>query len=97
MSGEPTPGIARMPVSAPVPPADPVERYIPLLFRGADGRPRWITWEDAKGPDDLLAVCRINYSPDIITARTDAPFKTMKEMLEWAKANPAKVNAWLGK
>ncbi len=45
----------------------------------------------SKGPDDLLAVCRINYSPDIISARPDAPFKTFKEMLEWAKANPGKL------
>ncbi len=45
----------------------------------------------SKGPDDLLAVCRINYSPDIITARPDAPFKTIKEMLEWAEANPGKL------
>jgi tripartite-type tricarboxylate transporter receptor subunit TctC len=45
----------------------------------------------SKGPDDLMAVCRINYSPDIISARPDAPFKTFKEMLEWAKANPGKL------
>jgi len=45
----------------------------------------------SKGPDDLVAVCRINYSPTILTARPDAPFKTFKEMIEWAKANPGKL------
>jgi tripartite-type tricarboxylate transporter receptor subunit TctC len=47
--------------------------------------------ERSKGPDDLVAVCRINYSPTIITARPDAPFKTFKEMIIWAKANPGKL------
>ncbi len=47
--------------------------------------------ERSKGPDDLVAVCRINYSPTIITARPDAPFKTFREMIAWAKANPGKL------
>lgn len=45
----------------------------------------------SRGPDDLLAVCRINYSPTTITARSDLPYRTFKEMLEWAKANPGKL------
>ena len=45
----------------------------------------------SKGPDDLVAVCRINYSPTIILAKPDAPFKTFKEMISWAKANPEKL------
>ena len=45
----------------------------------------------SKGPDDLMAVCRINYSPTIIVARPDLPFKTFKEMIEYAKANPDKL------
>ena len=60
------------------------------------GGPGWSTTLPAvegrsKGPDDLAAVCRINYSPTIITARADAPFKTLKEMIGWAKANPGKL------
>jgi tripartite-type tricarboxylate transporter receptor subunit TctC len=60
------------------------------------GGPGWNTTLPAvegrsKGPDDLAAVCRINYSPTIITARPDAPFKTFKEMIAWAKANPGKL------
>ena len=63
-----------------------------LLFGG----PGWSTTLPAiegrsRGPDDLLAVCRINYSPTIIVARSDLPFKTFKEMIEWAKANPDKL------
>jgi tripartite-type tricarboxylate transporter receptor subunit TctC len=45
----------------------------------------------SRGPDDLMAVARINYSPTIIAARADAPYKTFKEMLAWAKANPDKL------
>ena len=45
----------------------------------------------SKGPDDLIAVCRINYSPTIIVARSDLPYKNFKEMLAWAKANPDKL------
>jgi tripartite-type tricarboxylate transporter receptor subunit TctC len=60
------------------------------------GGPGWNTTLPAvegrsKGPDDLVAVCRINYSPTIITARPDAPFKTFKEMISWAKANPGQL------
>ena len=45
----------------------------------------------SKGPDDFVAVCRVNYSPAVIIARADAPYKTFKEMLTWAKANPGKL------
>lgn len=45
----------------------------------------------SKGPDDFGAVCRVNYSPAIIVARGDAPYKTFKEMLGWAKSNPGKL------
>ncbi len=45
----------------------------------------------SKGPDDLVAVCRVNYSPTVIIARPDAPYKTFKEMIAWAKSNPGKL------
>jgi tripartite-type tricarboxylate transporter receptor subunit TctC len=45
----------------------------------------------SKGPNELVAVCRINYSPTIIVARPDAPFKTFKEMVEYTRANPDKL------
>jgi tripartite-type tricarboxylate transporter receptor subunit TctC len=43
------------------------------------------------GPNGLVAVARVNYSPVVFIARPDAPFKTLKEMVEWAKANPGKL------
>jgi tripartite-type tricarboxylate transporter receptor subunit TctC len=43
------------------------------------------------GPDRLVAVARVNYSPVIFMARPDAPFKTLKEMVAWAKENPGKL------
>ncbi len=43
------------------------------------------------GPEGLVAVARVNYSPDLWVARPDAPFKTLKEMIDWAKANPGKL------
>jgi tripartite-type tricarboxylate transporter receptor subunit TctC len=63
-----------------------------LLFGG----PGWSTTLPAvegrsKGPDDLAAVCRINYSPTIIISKSDLPFKTFKEMVDYAKANPGKL------
>ena len=43
------------------------------------------------GPDRLVAVARVNYSPIILLARPEAPFKTLKEMVEWAKAHPGEL------
>jgi tripartite-type tricarboxylate transporter receptor subunit TctC len=53
------------------------------IFPAIEGR--------SKGPNDLEAICRINYSPTIIVTRTDTPYKTFREMIEWAKANPNKL------
>jgi tripartite-type tricarboxylate transporter receptor subunit TctC len=47
----------------------------------------------SRGLDDFVAVCRINYSPTILIARPDAPFKTFKQMMEWMRANPGKMTA----
>ena len=63
-----------------------------LLFGGMGWSTTYPAVEGrSKGPDDLMAVCRINYSPTIIAARADLPFKTFKEMLAYAKANPDKL------
>lgn len=40
---------------------------------------------------DFKAVARINYSPAVFVARADAPFKDLKTMIEFAKANPDKL------
>ena len=63
-----------------------------LLFGG----PGWSTALPAiegrsVGPDGLMAVARVNYSPVIFEGRPDLPFKTLKEMIPWAKANPGKL------
>lgn len=60
------------------------------------GGPGWNTSLPAvegrsKGPEDLIPVCRINYSANNIVARVDAPFKNLTEMIAWAKANPGKL------
>jgi tripartite-type tricarboxylate transporter receptor subunit TctC len=63
-----------------------------LLFGG----PGWSSIYPAienrsKGPNDLEAVCRINYSPLVLATRPGLPYKTFKEMIAWAKANPGKL------
>ena len=45
----------------------------------------------SKGPDDLVAICRINYNPTIICAKPDVPFKTWKQLMAWARENPGKL------
>jgi len=40
----------------------------------------------------FVAVSHIGYQPSILMARADAPFKTLKEYVAYAKANPGKVN-----
>ena len=43
------------------------------------------------GPDDFTGVCRLTYQPGSLLTHPNAPFKTFKEMLAWAKANPGKL------
>lgn len=45
-------------------------------------------------PDkDFQPIVLIANSPLIVTAKADSPFKTLKEMVAFAKANPGKLNA----
>lgn len=44
-----------------------------------------------KGPGDLEMVCGVNISPLVLASRSNAPWKTMQEMLDHAKKNPGKI------
>ncbi|HWL82320.1 MAG TPA: tripartite tricarboxylate transporter substrate binding protein [Roseomonas sp.] len=41
--------------------------------------------------DDFLPVARLNADPSAVTVKVDAPWKTLQEYLDYAKANPGKV------
>jgi len=43
------------------------------------------------GYDDLMALARASITPHLLAARADAPFKTLPELIAYAKANPGKV------
>jgi tripartite-type tricarboxylate transporter receptor subunit TctC len=46
----------------------------------------------SRGPDDMASVCRINIENNIYFVRSDSPFKTIRDMIDWAKANPGKLS-----
>lgn len=63
-----------------------------LLFGG----PGWSSTLPAvegrsHGPDTLMAVAKINHGPVALMVNPNRPWKTLKEMVEWAKANPGKL------
>ena len=39
----------------------------------------------------FVAIGRINYSPEIICVRADSPWKDLRELVNWSKANPDKL------
>lgn len=41
---------------------------------------------------DFTAVSQVAYQPTIIVGRTELPYKNIKELVEYAKANPDKIN-----
>jgi len=41
---------------------------------------------------DFASVTQIAYQPTIIVGRSELPYKNIKEMVEYAKANPGKIN-----
>lgn len=43
------------------------------------------------GFDDLVPLARITTGPNVVAARADAPFKDLKSLIAYAKANPEKV------
>jgi tripartite-type tricarboxylate transporter receptor subunit TctC len=44
------------------------------------------------GPEQFTPVARINYSATLLTTRADAPWKNLRELVEYAKKNPGKLN-----
>ena len=44
------------------------------------------------GPDQFTPVARINHSPTIFAVRADAPWKSFRELIDYAKKNPGKFN-----
>ncbi len=42
--------------------------------------------------DDFVAIGNVTGTPFVVAARPNAPFKTLREMVAYAKANPDKVN-----
>ncbi len=45
----------------------------------------------SKGPDELTGVCRINYNAHMIFVPANAPYKTLKDLIQYIKANPNKI------
>jgi tripartite-type tricarboxylate transporter receptor subunit TctC len=45
----------------------------------------------SRGPDDLAAICQINYNTMLTLIPENAPYKTMQEFIRYAKANPNKL------
>ena len=45
----------------------------------------------SKGPDDFVPVCLLNYSTTMIVVRSDLPYKTFGQFIDWTKANPGRL------
>jgi tripartite-type tricarboxylate transporter receptor subunit TctC len=45
----------------------------------------------SRGPDDLAAICRINYNAMLTLLPANSPYRTMQEFIQYAKANPGKL------
>jgi tripartite-type tricarboxylate transporter receptor subunit TctC len=44
------------------------------------------------GPDQFTSVARINYSPIILVVRADTPWKSLRDVVAYAKQNPGKLS-----
>jgi tripartite-type tricarboxylate transporter receptor subunit TctC len=64
-----------------------------LLFGGSGPNTTFALVQKAPiGPEQFTPVARINYSAPFIAVRADAPWKSLKELAEYAKKNPGKLN-----
>jgi tripartite-type tricarboxylate transporter receptor subunit TctC len=44
-----------------------------------------------KTPDDYTSIALIGYQAEVLSVSVDTPFKTLKDLVEYAKANPGKL------
>ena len=64
-----------------------------LLFGGTGPNTIFALVQKAPiGPEQFVPVARVNHSPAVLAVRGDAPWKTFREMIEYAKKNPGKLN-----
>jgi tripartite-type tricarboxylate transporter receptor subunit TctC len=64
-----------------------------LLFGGTGPNTVFALVQKAPiGPDQFTPVARINYSPAVFAVRADAPWKSLREIIDHAKRNPGKFN-----
>jgi tripartite-type tricarboxylate transporter receptor subunit TctC len=64
-----------------------------LLFGGSGPNTTFALVQKAPiGPDQFIPVARINYSAPFLAVRSDAPWKSLREMVDYAKKNPGKLN-----
>lgn len=64
-----------------------------LLFGGTGPNTVFALVQKAPtGPDQFTPVARINHSPTIFAIRADAPWKSFREVIDYAKKNPGKFN-----
>jgi tripartite-type tricarboxylate transporter receptor subunit TctC len=46
----------------------------------------------SKGPEEMEPVCRINIQNTVYYVRSDSPFKSIKDVIAYAKANPGRLS-----
>ena len=64
-----------------------------LLFGGSGPNSIFALVQKAPiGPDQFTPVARINYSPAVFAVRGDAPWKSFREVVQYARQNPGKLN-----
>jgi tripartite-type tricarboxylate transporter receptor subunit TctC len=64
-----------------------------LLFGGTGPNTIFALVQKAPiGPDQFKPVARINHSPAVLAVRNEAPWKTLREMIDHARKNPGKFN-----
>jgi tripartite-type tricarboxylate transporter receptor subunit TctC len=64
-----------------------------LLFGGTGPNTTFALVQKAPiGPEHFTPVARINYSAPFLAVRAEAPWKSLRELVDFAKKNPGKLN-----